>query len=203
MYSVAHRRQGTFWYTENILNTPAPQKPSWTNTTLPFVLLALLVAGVVWAIIASTPKDYAKETIKPIGDSLMRKGATFVCDGGHDGRGIDNRVPYNRTYYKVTASADQAVTLATQATAENGYHLTHATPDNRGPLGDISNVDKWYFDNTSKTSPYNDLEQGPIIMKIVIESPGTKDPCNPSQTLDAAHSLIGIEVVLPAFKINP
>lgn len=165
------------------------------------MLLALLVVGVVWAIFATTPKDYAKETIKPIGDSLTKKGASFVCDGGNDGHGIDNRVPYNRTYYKVAANADQAATLATRATAENGYHIAPTAPDGNAQ-GAATDQEKWY-DNTSKTSPYHDLEAGNISLKVVVENPGTKDPCNPSQKLDATHSLIGIEVVLPAFKINP
>jgi hypothetical protein len=52
-------------------------------------------------------------------------------------------------------------------------------------------------------SPYSDLEEGAVVLKIVIESPGSKDPCNPSQMLDTTHSLIGIEVVMPAFRISP
>lgn len=164
------------------------------------MLFALLIIGAVWAIVAtgSGSTDYAKEMIKPIGQSLTNKGATFVCDGGNAGRGIDNRVPYNRAYYKVAATGDHVVNLATQAAAENGYHLV---PDDRNKQYDTPNQIKWY-DNVSKVSPYPELEDGNVELKVIIEKPGSKDPCNPSQTLDSSHSLIGIDVTMPAFKLE-
>jgi hypothetical protein len=182
-------------------------KQTQSNSKKPLLIVALLVLvfAVVWAVATflNKPPNYAKDVVTPLGAALQKEGAAFACDGGDAGRGVDNQTPYYRAYYKVKKSSADAATLIQKVATENGYNLTQGSPANRGPLDAVADtyIDKWYFDETSKKSPYEDLRQGNIVIMVVVDGPGSEDSCNSGKTtVDSEHTLIGVEAKLPSFK---
>ncbi len=61
-------------------------------------------------------------------------------------------------------------------------------------------IDKWYFDNTSKMSPYEGLISGPVNLTAQVNADGLDSACPNGITIDAGHSAIGIDVKLLELK---
>lgn len=166
------------------------------------IFVTVLVILVAYIFLYKT-HNYASDMVKPIRDSLIKQGARFACDGGDPGRGPDNTTPHYNAYFRVDKDPAEAITLLLKATQENGYNLTHATPSSHGPVDAVADsyIDKWYFDQTSKKSPYNDLKQGNVTLMAVVDGPGSEDSCNSGKTaIGNGQSLIGIEIRLPEYK---
>lgn len=171
------------------------------------IILSLIVIALIifaaWYFMTGFIKDnYAERLVKPIGESLQNEGANFACSGGDNGRGIDNKAPYYRAYYKVRGDKDAAISILNKAASQNGYTLTHASPTNRGSLNAVADlyIDRWYFDETSKQNTYADLKQGPVKLAAIVDGPGSEDSCTSGKTVEDGHTMVGIEIRLPDFK---
>src|SRR6476469_8699350 len=81
-----------------------------------------------------SPRNYAAEVARPIEEGLIKAGAVKVCADGDSGRGIDNRVPHYGSTFEMHASRDVAVAIMQRVATDTGYHITHASTENRGPF---------------------------------------------------------------------
>jgi hypothetical protein len=199
--------------------TPQPNKNSGkpiNRKSLPTILLVLmviataLVCGAVLLNKQSSATNYAEESAKPFEDGLIAEGAVKKCSYGDGGYGTDNDEPWHNAYYELPGSRDKAIALVNSIATKNGYNLTHASPVNRGHLGAVADtfIDNWYFDNTNKTSPYQDLQSGQIELAFGVNNDGphelsqiscqTKEPIAINSS--ATQSMISLEVRLPEFK---
>lgn len=126
---------------------------------LRYVLSSILLAAVLGVIgyivyfgwLQTT--NAAKDLGRPTTNTLIQQGAMQECETGDGGHGPDNSEPWYQVNLSIAKSEEDTIKLVQQVATENGYNLTHATVQNRGPLAvaDVY-VDKWYFDATSKKS---------------------------------------------------
>lgn len=146
--------------------------------------------------------NYAEDIAKPLEEALAKAGANRVCTGGDDGKGWDNDVPYYGATYTLKSDKESVIKLADQIAQDQGFKLQHASPTNRGPLSSIADIyiERWYFDTTSKESPYTDLEKGTIQLTSSVAGPGEKNTCNQDEVLPADTTMVGFGVSLPEFK---
>lgn len=171
------------------------RKPSVLITLIILVLIAAYICFAIWNIIDNRAADLAV----PIERSLSAAGANKVCDSGDPGRGPDNDEPYYSVSYDVKMSKDDAISLIYRVAKDNGYNLTHASPDNRGHLSfDEPYLDQWYFDD-SKQQPYWDIGSGQIKLDFIVDGPGARG-CKASDTIQSGHALISLNVSLPPFN---
>ncbi len=177
---------------------------------IPVLIFAVIAAA--WAITKSpaTNKNYALQTSEPLESVLVKAGAVKKCGYGDDGKGTDNQAPWYDAFYELPANRSDTVELVKKAAKDNGYSLTHASKENRGGLGAIADefIDNWYFDNTSKTSSYGDLEAGNVKLALGVNNDGEHSlsniSCGTKDTVvinsDENTSMISLSVKLPNFK---
>jgi hypothetical protein len=161
----------------------------------------MLASGLVAVYVANLFQNRAAEVLKPIGKELVNSGATLMCGSGDPGRGPDNNAAYYRAYYDLRLNKGDAVALVEKIAKDQGYSLTHASPNNRGHLGAVADayIDKWYFDNTSKQNTQADIRPGSIELAVVVDGVGDKRGCAPEKRVENGHTELGIEVRLPAY----
>ena len=145
--------------------------------------------------------NYAEEVAKPLEAALVKAGGGKKCSRGDAGRGSDNTQPWYQAYFEFLETESRVVDIVGSIASQNGYSLKHASSTNRGPLGvDDKFIDKWYFDDTSKTSSYVDLQAGKINLAAQINASGLESACNDGIAIDASHSAVGIDIKLPSVK---
>lgn len=146
--------------------------------------------------------NLARKVIEPLGRFLEERGAQESCGGGDAGRGSDNQTPYYRQYYDIKGDIAEATKLIEQTAEANGYRLTHASPDNREFLGAVGDtyINKWYFDDTSKQSSYEELRRGKVKLAFVIDGAGSHNSCRSGEIVMVGHAQIGFEMQLPEYK---
>ena len=162
----------------------------------------LLVAGCfIYSFLYTLTHNKAVDVLEPIGKALEERGAVKQCGSGDTGRGPDNQNPYYAATYGLEADESEAIAIMYEATKSAGYNPVHASPTNRGFLDAVADIyiDKWYFDDTSKASPYSDLHAGNIRLSVVVYGEGSEDTCTQG-TIPAGHSTIGVSVSLPDYK---
>jgi len=156
----------------------------------------LILVGAVWGAVAvyrslfpKTP-NYAQEVAEPFEKGLMARGASRVSSGGDAGRGLDNREPYYDATFRLAGTRDRAEELVSAVAKEDGYTLTHASPQSRGHLDAVADIyiNDWYFDITSKKSTFPDLQDGPVKFAVQL---GEEEP---------HYTAIRIQVRLPLSK---
>lgn len=167
--------------------------------------IALLVAAIVLTVIFlylnrnSASGNLAIDAVKPLEASLNEKGGVKYYTNGDDGKGSDNKNPWYQVFYELPMNQDEALTLVNQIAEANGYKLTHASPNNRGPLGVAdAYIDKWYYDHTSKQAPYDALKSGTVQLAFIVDGPDST--YNSGRSIPGNHSVVGIDVRLPEFK---
>lgn len=182
-----------------------------TNKRLLLVAVSILVALIIWGLFYyflqkpshDVSQNYAKEVAAGMEQALLKEGATKVCEGGDDGRGWDNKSPWYKGFLTIDAGHEQAAATIKEIATQNGYSLSQGSVSNRGPLGvDDKFINNWYFDNTSKQNPYNDLSPGLVTLLVHVNADGADKACGSDTpiTIDDTHSVIGLEVELPEFK---
>src|SRR6266498_949095 len=139
-----------------------------------------------------------EKTAKPIEQALVEAGAVKMCSNGDSGRGVDNKTPYYGSTFKLIKSKTEAIQTIEKAAKETGYNLVHASPTNRGFLDSVADnyINDWSFDETSKTSPYNNLGRGNIKLSVVVCGGGDQNDCDQSR-IPTGQSTVGIGVRLP------
>src|SRR6266498_1000842 len=170
-------------------------KPVVINVILALVVMLLALAGYILYLNGS---NYAEETAKPIEQALVEAGAVKMCSNGDSGRGVDNKTPYYGSTFKLIKSKTEAIQTIEKAAKETGYNLVHASPTNRGFLDSVADnyINDWSFDETSKTSPYNNLGRGNIKLSVVVCGGGDQNDCDQSR-IPTGQSTVGIGVRLP------
>lgn len=151
-----------------------------------------------------SPRNYATEVAKPLEEALVKAGAIKKCSEGDNGRTIDNREPWYKSYFEMNAPRGEAVEAIRQIADENGYNLLY---ENGEPITDLS-VRERLFDTSTKASPYKDLDTGAVELKVGVENSGTlqlsryvcRTPNDVEIKNDTAHSAVIISVNLPSFR---
>lgn len=190
---------------------PAKPKP-WLAITL--IIFFIVLALVIWKILIpmyfpGTLPSYAQEVAKPFETALANAGAVSKCGNGDNGRGSDNSQPHYGATFELREPREQAIATINKIAADNGYKLTHASIDNRGSiLADDKYIDNWFYDSTSKSSPYGDLESGKVEIFFVLNNDGdqklsevacgTDKPVVVSSGVDV--TAVNIQVKLPLVK---
>ena len=115
--------------------------------------------------------NYAQDSAKSLERALIEAGARKVSGSGNAGRGPDTSSPRYDATFEINKNRADTIQLIQKVSADNGFQLTHATPDNRGFLWGFGNNDigNWYFDNTSKKSLHHDLDDGPVELAFRID----------------------------------
>lgn len=170
------------------------------NKNKPIVLWVLALTGVVvvfmgiYIAIRHGNVNYAQETAQPLEESLVNSGGKIISSGGDNGRGSDNQTPYYDATLDMPLGEEETVNLINDISNDNGYRLTHASTDQRGFLGAVADkyIDEWYFDDTSKNSPYHQLQDGKIQIAFHVgdEDIEVKD----------GRTVLRLNVRLPSFK---
>ena len=187
------------------LKTTPPTKPKSINRKFIVVTCAIVLAliGVfVVMLIQFTPRNHAQEVASPFVSELVSNGAVKKCEYSANGHGPDNETPWWDAYFELQAGKDEAIRLINKVASDNGYKLTHATPQNPGFLRGIADqyIESWYFDETSKDSPYADLIPGKVLMYMNVNASGADKACATPIKVDVTHSVIGVRVSLPNVK---
>ena len=137
--------------------------------------------------------NYAEKTAKPLEQAILDAGATKVCSSGDDGRGVDSRAPDYGVVFKTDLSKDKAIELIKSVASNNGYKLTQADSSYEYISA--------FFDHTSVSSSYPDLQTGPVLLGISVYSGGSNLSCSGSDLkYDSEHAAIKMNVALPSFK---
>ena len=172
----------------------------WLAVGIGLALLFIVLGG-AYLIPRLQAPNYAADTAASIEALLSNAGGIKGCTRGDSGRGPDNENPWYEVYYSVPIKEADAVSLTYRVTSQEGYRLTHASIDNRGPVGVADQfIDKWYFDDTTKLSPYKDLKEGSIKFFATVNADGSDTVCSRKLKMDAANSVIGISIYLPDYK---
>jgi hypothetical protein len=162
----------------------------------------VVLIGLVWggtalysALNTKSTVNYAEEVARPLEEALVRAGGVKKGSGGDPGRGPDNARPYFDATYDLSLSKSDAISLINRIAEENGYKLTHASPSNRGHLGAVADIyiDAWYFDITSKQSPYSNLNEGPVKLAFKLGDEDRQD--------QPGHTTIRVSIQLPNSKL--
>ena len=142
----------------------------------------------------NTRTNYAQETAKPLEKALVGAGGKIISSGGDAGRGIDNQTPYYDVTLDMPLNEEDTIKLVGDISNNNGYKLTHASPDQRGHLGAVADkyIDEWYFDNTNKANLYSQLKQGNIKLAFHF---GDED-----MQIQNGHTVVRLNLQLPEFK---
>jgi hypothetical protein len=156
------------------------------------ILLFLWVLYIIFS--PSFLPNYAQESAKPLEKSFIEAGARKVAEGSDPGRGPDTSSPRYDATFEIDKNRADTIQLIQKVSANNGFKLTHTTPDNRGFLWgfDDADIDNWYFDNTSKKSLHRDLDDGPLELAFRIGDTDTQ--AQPDQTR------FMFKIKLPEFK---
>lgn len=169
------------------------------------IVTAIAVVGIVllgWLVYMwyqSVTVNYAQEVAKPLEEALVKAGAKKMCSNGDAGRGPDNRTPWLQDFYYLPMEQQQAEKLMYKVTDENGYKLSHASKESRGPVNVADEfVDMWYYDYSSKTSPYTNLQAGNIKLAVIVDGTGAGYKC--SDSVPSNTTVIGVDVKLPNYK---
>jgi hypothetical protein len=168
------------------------------------------VVGVGWIVFSQrTTLNYAEEVAKPLETGLVETGGIKKCGTGDAGRGSDNRSPWYDVYYELPQGREKAIATINKIAEDNGYKLSHASLQNRGPVSvpDIF-VGNWFYDTVGKPSPYQDLGAGKINLSFTINNDGPIElsdlSCKTDTPVvvnsDADTSAVSIRVGLPEFK---
>jgi len=180
----------------------AGRKVLFVGASIVIVLTAIFVFLTFQRKTDPSNSNLASQITAPLEKELTNAGAKKVCSGGDNGRGTDNRSPYYRAYLELDKTAPEAITLVNSAASSNGFKLTHASPENRGFLGAVADtyINKWYFDDTSKQSSFDELKPGNIRLAAVIEEQGSENPCDSNAKVPTGYTFIGVEARLPDYK---
>lgn len=171
------------------------------------IKLLVIIIGVIvittgittWSASRTYSTNYAEETVRPLEKALVEKGGIKYYENGDSGRGIDNKSPWLQVFYEMPFDVQESLKLINVIAKENGYTLTHASPQNRGPMSvaDIF-IDRWYYDYTSKTAGYSDLRSGPVRLALIVDGPDST--YSSGRTIPEGHSIVGIDLALPSYK---
>jgi hypothetical protein len=172
---------------------PPKKTVSAFRKTLVMILAVavMLCLGYVVYYILLQGMNIAKTAADPLEKALISAGATKQCETGDGGHGPDNSQPWYQVTLSIERGEEDTVELVRQIANDNGYDLTHATVQNRGPVSvaDIY-LDKWYFDATSKKS-----DNTPIELTVAVNASGLNSVCKGKMlTTDASHTLVGVDV---------
>ena len=159
-------------------------------------IIAILsaVPVVLFAALFGDRPNYAQQVAKPLEGSLVNSGGKIISSGGDNGRGLDSQTPYYDATLDMPLGEEETVNLINDISNDNGYRLTHASTDQRGFLGAVADkyINEWYFDDTSKNSPYHQLQDGKIQIAFHVgdEDIEVKD----------GRTVLRLNVRLPSFK---
>lgn len=120
-----------------------------------------LVAGFAW-VAFSYFSNYAERTTRPLEAALAKAGAVKKCGAGDSGRGPSNDAPWYNAVYEVPGGEGEAAGLIRTAASEAGYTLKD------GPEPGNPQDNKFYSDQSSKKSPYTDLESGSVNLRFTV-----------------------------------
>ena len=179
-----------------------------TKRKPPLALITIILLVVAGASLAAMwlyqTRNYAKEVAAPLEKSLVKMDGVQKCSRGDSGRGSDNNLPWYEAYLELPIGKAEAEANVTRIASEAGYKLVPASPTKKGQLSFINDayIEDWYFDNTSKTSPYTALSDGPIQLAFGVNASGAKEACGKAKTIrvDDSHSVVNISVRLPELK---
>lgn len=156
-------------------------------------IIIIVISLVGWFIWNNIFRNYAAEIAAPIEKVIIDAGGVKESSSGDAGRIPDNTEPYYDAEFKLKGNKQLAIDTINKAAEKNGYKLTHATADNKGPYPVADEfVDQWFFDTKSKPNPYSDLKSGTITLLFKI---GDKDGNTAGDPIQ-----IRIHVSLPSFK---
>jgi hypothetical protein len=168
--------------------TPKIEKKQKNRTVLKIV--GLIIAGIVlFCLIALFFfNNRAKESLQGLERSLLSNGATKVCERGDGGHGPDNSTPWYEAILSIAKNEDDTISLVRKFAKEDGFDFTHATLQNRGPIGvDDKFIDKWYFDVTSAKA------RSGIKFTAAVNANGLATACKDQAVIiDAEHTAISI-----------
>ncbi len=186
---------------KSALKTSSNPKPSGTKSKLPLlttlvigaIVIIGLVLGAMWLYNKSTV-NYAEDVARPLEQSLIKTGAIKKCIQADTGRGSDNLNPWYNVVFETDLSKEKAFERVTNLAKEEGYSIAYT----RSPNEYIDN----YSDETTKNSPYSDLQSGEIQLGVNFYSGGNNLGCSGGVAVkyDANHTAIVLNVSLPEFK---
>ncbi|HEU5187416.1 MAG TPA: hypothetical protein VFT87_02845 [Candidatus Saccharimonadales bacterium] len=183
--------------------SPLPSPKQKTTKFQTWIAVVSIVVGLIaliflgWGLVSlyktlfPHEPNYAEEVAKPLETALVGVGAVKIKSNGDAGKGWDNNEPWFNATYSLAKDRVQAEKLIYIIATDNGYTLTHASPDNKGPLEyvvDDQYIQDWYFDNTSQKSAFADLKDGPVRLAIKLDH------------AEDQSTTIHIQVRLPVFK---
>ena len=178
------------------------RKRSISNGKLLIIVSAVAVVAALSYLVLLSPygawlrdsaaTNYAEEVAKPIEKELIDAGATKEKSSGDNGRGISNSIPAYSSQFKVPLGEAETAQLVKDTAARNGFDLTQATLEDKGPVNVIDQyVDNWYYDNTSRDADFPGLSEGKIdfMAEVNVEDSDT----------DPNFTTVRFNVRLPAF----
>ena len=175
-----------------------------TRRKLPVPLIILALIAVAGAALAAAwsyqTRNYAEQVARPLEKSLADVGGVKKCSRGAEGRGPDNFEPWYYAIYEVPGDRKAAASLVRDAFKKNGYTLTD------GPTPGNPEDNLFYGDKISKHNPYQDLEPGPIDLRLTVFGSKTYNEggafCGVTGHDDPPtdKSTIRFTINLPAFK---
>jgi len=113
------------------------------------VSIPLLIFGWVFIEFGGLKSNEAKKNMQPLVSQLQRDGGVKICDGGHNGYGLDEEGARYSIYLKMPLSAQLTSEVKTVA-AQFGYPLTNNSPTL--PYGIQSSRESEYFSSSNATN---------------------------------------------------
>ena len=168
------------------------------NKRLAGIVLSILVIitaiYLVFSIQQRSRVNYAEEIARPFEKALVKSGGVRRGSSGDAGRGSDNQRPYYDAGYIIPGDKEQVRALVRKVAADEGFSLTQASSNNRGYLGAVADkyISSWYFDDTTKSSPYNDLKSGKIQLGFQVG--------DDERQIEPGYIYVRLNIQLPEFK---
>ncbi len=184
----------------------------------PWLFLSIVAAGLAVFLVfvgmtISFFSNHAAKTARPFEVALARAGGVKKCDMGDAGRGPDNNAPWYSVYYELPLNRERAVETINEIAANNGYSLRHASKQDHGPITAITDayINNWFYNTSDISSPYRDLQTGPVTLRLALNNDGPFDlsnlSCRTPKSVkvnnNASTTAVTVEVQLPPFKRWP
>jgi hypothetical protein len=136
------------------------------------LIIAICAIWVFNALRANAP-GRAEEIVRPIDIALIAAGAVRKCETIANGYHIASRAVGSTSSYEIKKNREETKELVYKIAKENGFNLIQYTPEIRpdifGGMNDET-LSNWVFDNKTRTSTFEDLEEGKIALSAGFET---------------------------------
>lgn len=146
-------------------------------------------------------RNYAKDVARPLEMSLAKVGAMKLCSRSSDGRGWDSRMPWYYVIYELSGNREVVTRIVLKTLEESGYQLSD------GPYPVNPRDNKFYSDKSSKRSPFSELEEGNIDLRVTVfgghaynGEQGYLCGVSPSDNPPKDKTIIRFTINLPEFR---